>query len=121
MRKKILIVEDDRSVCDLLCHVLESKGYGVSAANTGIDALKNLKKSVPDLIILDILLPDISGWDVLKSLKHAAKHKEVPVLICTDKDTMVDVERAMSMGARGYITKPFDIDKVVGKIVAIFG
>ncbi|MEW6041708.1 MAG: response regulator [Elusimicrobiota bacterium] len=119
MTKKILIIEDDRPLAELLSHVLEMKGYNVLSASNGNDALKIIKKNTPDLIILDILLPDISGWDVLKALKHHTKTSSIPVLMCTDKNMMVDVERALSMGARGYITKPFDIDKVVDKIVAL--
>jgi len=118
MAKKILIVEDDRAICDLLSHVLEMKGFEVLVANTGNDALKIIKKTTPDIAILDINLPDITGWDVLKSMRHNPKCSKVPVLMCTNKNTMIDIEQAMSLGAKGYITKPFDIDKIIDKIIA---
>ena len=74
-----------------------------------------------DLIILDVVLPDISGWELLTTIKQSSELKEIPVLMCTEKNLVKDVEQALSCGAVGYIIKPFDIERVIKKVGDIIG
>lgn len=118
MKYKILIVDDDRSVSDLLSHLFEGKGFETIVARNGRDALKRAKASLPNIIILDVVLPDFDGWSILRTLKHDPATKEIPVLMCTIKKLMGDIEQSVTLGAAGYIIKPFDIDRVIEKVFA---
>ncbi|MDI6640892.1 MAG: response regulator [Elusimicrobiota bacterium] len=119
MAKKILLIEDDRSVCELLSHILNGKGYQTIIAFTGKDGLKICKNVAPNLIILDVLLPDINGFEVLKAVKSNEETKSIPVLMLTEKNLLGDVEHAISLGANGYITKPFDIQRLLEKVAEL--
>ena len=116
MVNKILLIEDDRTVCELLSHVLNGNGYQTIVALTGEDGLRLCRTEAPNLIILDVLLPDINGFEVLKAIKSNTNTKSIPVLMLTEKNLLGDVEHAISLGADGYITKPFDIQRVLAKV-----
>lgn len=116
MVKKILIVEDERNVCELLSYILQGNGYDTTIALTGKDGLRLSREELPDGIILDVLLPDINGFEVLKALKSNEETKSIPVLMLTEKNLIGDVEKAVSLGANGYITKPFDIERLLEKV-----
>ncbi|MBU2568377.1 MAG: response regulator [Elusimicrobia bacterium] len=121
MGKKILIIDDDRSICSLLSHLLDNKGYDTAVSHSATDGLKKIKSELPHLVILDVMLPDLLGWDVLKTMRQGDTTKDIPVLMCTEKNLMDDVEKAMESGAQGYITKPFEIDRVIEKISRTIG
>ena len=121
MGKKILIIDDDRSICSLLSHLLGNKGYDTSVSYNARDGLEKVKFEPPHLVILDILLPDLLGWDVLRVMREGDNTKNIPVLVCTEKNRMEDVEKAIEFGAHGYITKPFEIDRVIEKISRTIG
>jgi len=111
--EKILIVDDDFHILTLLTHVLESDGYAVRAARNGVEALKSLQTDAPDLVILDVNMPQVDGWNVLSAMRSADTTKMIPVLMCTNKDMVGDVERAELLGATDYLPKPFQVDRLL--------
>lgn len=115
-KKKILVVDDEQNIVDLLTIVLKGEGYDVLSAGNGVDALKKAQKETPDLVILDVNMPQLDGWNVLSSLRASESTRAVPVLMCTNKDLVSDVERAEVLGATGYIAKPFEIERVLKKV-----
>ncbi len=110
-KAKILIIDDDELICWSLAKVLEKEGYQVAMLHQGKDVFDSVCTSAPDLILLDLMLPDIPGLSILKSLKE--KQCQVPVLVITamtDVDTAVE---AMKLGAQDYLSKPFNMEEVV--------
>jgi DNA-binding response OmpR family regulator len=121
MAKKILIVDDERSICKLLAQVLGDKGYETHSAHSGAEAFDMIKKLAPDLLILDVMLPDTTGWQILKTLQASDETKKIPALMLTQKNLIGDVELAIDLGAQGYLVKPFDIERVLKKVSEILG
>lgn len=107
MAKKILFVEDDRALQKALGEALKNEGYEMISAFTGEDGLKMAEKEKPDLILLDLILPKMYGLDVLKKLKENFQTKEIPVVILTNVEKIEDVEKAIEMGAKGYLIKTY--------------
>jgi DNA-binding response OmpR family regulator len=115
-KTKILVIEDDRAVSELLTHILEGQNYEVSAAYDGIEGLNKVKSFEPELIILDINMPLMDGWQLLQALQSSPKTMSVPILMCTERTLMKEVEQALAMGASGYIMKPFSTERVLSKV-----
>jgi|YNPNPStandDraft_1061719.scaffolds.fasta_scaffold84368_2 DNA-binding response OmpR family regulator len=113
MVKKIVVVDDDRGICNLLSKVFTGEGYITECVYNGKDALKKIDEILPDLVILDIMLPDLNGYQVLELMKKSEKTKNVKVVMLTQKDLLKDVEQAMTLGADNYIVKPFDINRIL--------
>lgn len=115
-KKKILIVEDDMGLQKILREKLEQLGLAVTSADNGQGALNSVKESVPDLILLDIMLPGgMNGFDVMEQLKKHEIYKSIPVIVLTNLDT--EQKTALDIGAIDYIVKPnTSIDDVVLKI-----
>ena len=108
--KKILIVEDDIYIGNMVEEALRKKGYGVSRAYSGTEALLVLKSSVPDLILLDLMLPGLSGEALLPKIKS------IPVIVLSAKTDITGKVELLSGGAVDYITKPFDIRELLARI-----
>ncbi|MCL2456830.1 MAG: diguanylate cyclase [Defluviitaleaceae bacterium] len=102
----ILIVDDERANIDVLSHMLKSD-YKISIAKSGAQALERAKRDEPDLILLDIIMPDMSGFDVLSELKETENTNAIPVICITGLDSVEHEEKGFSLGAVDYITKPF--------------
>lgn len=115
-KKKILVIEDDRAVAELLIHMFDEHGFEAEAAYNGIEGLERVKNTAPDLILLDIGIPLVDGWTLLETLKSSPKTSLIPVLMCTERSLMKEVEKAFSAGAAGYITKPFVVERVLAKV-----
>ncbi|MCY6484116.1 response regulator transcription factor [Clostridium aestuarii] len=113
MHNSILIVEDDDSIRDILLYSLKNEGYSVKEASNGADGLKLVKHEKIDLIILDLMLPDISGFDICKKISIEYK---IPIIMLTAKNDIVDKVLGLELGADDYITKPFDIREVIARI-----
>ena len=107
MQKKILIVEDEESLLKLESILLTTKGYLVQGATTGLAALEAVAAEVPDLILLDIMLPELDGFEVCDQIKKNPATKNIPIILLTARKTPEDVSRGEEVGADQYITKPF--------------
>lgn len=115
-KKTILIVDDDVSVRTMLGMLFQSQDYEVLEASSGDQGVRMAVEKLPDAIILDVMLPQISGFEVLRVLRSDPKLAKTPIVMCTARDTLDDVERCLSSGANDYIQKPFDLKNVLGKI-----
>lgn len=113
---KILLVDDERRIIEVLEAYLVREGYEIHSADNGIDALKKVKTHNPDLIILDLMLPDISGEEVCRLVR---KESDVPILMLTAKSAEDDRINGIVMGADDYLTKPFSPREVVVRVQAI--
>ena len=112
----ILIVEDDTDICDFLQELLGDEGYEVQTANDGASALRIVGKSKPDLVLLDLILPKISGETVCRQLKK--KFADLPILIISARGDKSDIVRGLELGADDYITKPFVEEELLARIKA---
>lgn len=110
--KKILIVDDEQDIVESLKFVLELAGYSCFCAFNGEDGLKMVKEIVPDLIILDVMMPKINGFKISRLLKFDKKYKDIPIIMLTARSQAEDKLIGEETGVDEYITKPFDLDNV---------
>ena len=120
VRRNILIVEDEQDVIDLLAiHFLRDTNYTISTANNGVAALEKARSQSPCIIILDLMLPQMSGLEVCKHLKGDRVTREIPILIVTAKADEADRVAGFELGADDYVTKPFSPREVVLRVKAL--
>ncbi len=115
-RKKILVIDDEKDILKLLEYNFKKEGYDVLTAGTGEEGLKTTLASLPDLIILDLMLPQIDGLEVCKILKSNAKTKAIPVLMLTAKGSDTDEVVGLEVGADDYVAKPFNIPVLTARV-----
>ncbi|MFC1514410.1 response regulator [Candidatus Omnitrophota bacterium] len=116
-KRKVLIVDDEKVFCQMVKLNLEETGqYQVRAETSGIEAFAAVKEFVPDVILLDISMPDINGIDVLAELKRDEVTKSIPVIMVTGKHDQFDRRKTLELGAYEYITKPLDSYMIVRQI-----
>ncbi|MGD0918523.1 MAG: response regulator [Thermodesulfobacteriota bacterium] len=118
--KKILIVDDEVDLVETVRFPLEMEGFNVLVSYNGEDALSQARKERPDLILLDLMLPKLDGYKVCRLLKFDERYKNIPILMLTAKTQEKDKALGMETGANEYITKPFDLDKLVEKVKGYF-
>ncbi len=111
--KKILVIEDESDARRMLSLALKSSGYVVFGAENGEEGLKIFKEEKPDLVILDVVMPIMDGWEVLKRIKAGFKSKRVPVIMVTGKTEDADKVKGYTYGADFYVTKPYNIQKLL--------
>lgn len=111
-KARLLIVEDDVDISNMLRIYFTSQGYDVDIAPRGSDALEKTRQVMPHLLILDIMLPDIDGYEVCRVLRTNTRTSHIPVLFLTQKDERSDKLKGLELGADDYITKPFDIEEL---------
>lgn len=116
MQYKILIVDDDENICELLRLYLQKDGFETIVANDGEQAVEYASKYSPDLILLDIMLPKLDGWQVCREIR---KKSNVPIIMITAKSETFDKVLGLELGADDYIVKPFDTKEVIARIKAI--
>lgn len=116
---KILIVEDEKDVMELIRYNLNRDGYGTDTALTGQQALDKAIDNKPDLILLDLMLPEIDGLEVCYNLKENVMTEAIPVVMLTAKGTEADIAKGLEMGADDYITKPFSPRILIERIKAV--
>lgn len=122
MKKKILIVEDEEIMLDLLQRKLVNNGYEISIARNGEDGLKMIKETKPDLILLDIIMPKMSGMEVLEGMQKDKEVKSIPVIIISNSGQPVELDRAKKLGVKDWLIKTeFDPQEVVDKVVRQIG
>jgi two-component system, OmpR family, response regulator len=114
--KKILVVDDEKKIVDIIRAYLEKEGYHVIPAFDGKMALSLAQNQHPDLIVLDLMLPETSGWDVCRAIR---KTSDIPIIMLTARDEITDKIVGLEMGADDYITKPFDAKELVSRIRAV--
>jgi DNA-binding response OmpR family regulator len=116
LKYKILIVDDDVNICELLRLYLEKEGYETIVANDGKTAVDLALKHTPDLILLDIMLPQLDGWQVCREIR---KFLETPIIMITAKGEVFDKILGLELGADDYVTKPFDTKEIVARVKAV--
>lgn len=114
---KILIVEDDAGISDFVIPELEHEGYETCLAVTGRDALETFEKEKPDLILLDVMLPELNGLEVLRRIRAVST---VPIILETARGETVDRINGLNLGADDYLPKPFEIEELLARINALF-
>ena len=119
--KKILIVDDEQDIVESLKFVLEASDYVCYCAYNGEDGLKLAKELVPDLMILDVMMPKINGYKISRLLKYDAKYKDIPILMVTARSQEEDKLIGEETGVNEYITKPFDLNEVLQKVKQYLG
>ena len=120
-KKTILLADDDKSLVELLGFRLETDGFKVIPAYDGAKALELARKKKPDLIILDIMMPMLNGYEVCMMLKEEEKTKNIPIIMLTAKSQPRDKLDGLKSGAIYYITKPYNSDYLMGKIYTALG
>ena len=115
-QNKILVVDDDKNICELLRLYLEKEGYAVTLAFDGREGLDAFAKNNPDLILLDVMMPNMDGWQVCREIR---KTSECHIIMITAKGETIDKVLGLELGADDYVVKPFDSKEVVARIKAI--
>ncbi len=118
-KKKILIVEDDRDISELIAYNLQREGYEIACLYDGSQAVDFVHKRKPELIILDLMLPEVDGIEICRTLKSDAATKHIPIVMLTAKSEEADVVVGLQMGADDYIPKPFSPRVLVARIKAL--
>lgn len=116
--KKIFIVEDDEEIAGLLEFNLLKQGYAVARAAGGREALNRLREEKPDLILLDLMLPELDGYEVCRTLRAWDDYKKIPVIMLTAKSEELDVVLGLELGADDYVIKPFSVRELLSRIKA---
>jgi len=118
---KILVVDDEQDVLDVLRLVLAKSGYEVLTATSGMEGLTQAESQLPDLIVLDIMMQQMDGWEVLKLLKLDERTSSIPVVILSARVEPKDMIRGLQEGAIDYVTKPFAVREILSKVAALLG
>ncbi|WP_270164699.1 response regulator transcription factor [Paenibacillus sp. SYP-B4298] len=113
--KKLLLIEDEEAIADILSYALRKEGYTVRSASTGAAGLRLLEQYQPDLLLLDVMLPDMDGFDICR---RVASEHAIPIIMLTARDELIDKIVGLELGADDYMTKPFDIREVAARIKA---
>ena len=119
MAKKILIVDDEKDFIDTLAERLTAKGFKIIEAFNGKDGLEKAHTEKPDMILLDVTMPEMDGFDVCRKLKIDENYKNIPIIMLTAKFQPNDVEFGKEMGADAYLTKPLELETLSHKIEAL--
>jgi DNA-binding response OmpR family regulator len=119
MSKEILIVEDEPGVMAAIRFLMEQQGYRVRVAASGEDALDLIFKNKPDLVLLDIMLPGMSGWEVCENIRIKPDYRTVKIVFLTARRDEAEIARGLALGADAYITKPFNNDYLTAKVKAL--
>jgi two-component system phosphate regulon response regulator PhoB len=115
----ILIIEDERALVEVLTYNLRKEGFDVNSATDGQDGLRRAQTTLPDLIVLDLMLPVIEGLEVCRVLKSGARTRDIPLLMLTARSEEVDEIVGFQMGADDYVTKPFKIKPLIQRVKAL--
>lgn len=119
MKKKILIVDDEPNIVMSLEYAFKKKGFEVYIARDGSEALEILKTAIPDVVLLDIMMPNVDGYQTLNYIKNIASLDTTKVVFLTAKNKASDIEKGMKLGADKYLIKPFSIKKIVSEIMEL--
>jgi len=115
-RQTILVVDDQREILDLTTMVLAGAGYEVRTAQSGGEALNHVGREAVDLVLLDINMPEMDGWETLRLLRADEELERLPVVMFSVKGEVSDQVQSLKEGASGYVTKPFEVDELIDRI-----
>jgi len=118
--KKILIADDNQNIRDALTYLLEDEGYELLLAKDGAETLQKVRDLRPDLLFLDVMMPEINGYDVCRTIKTDPLLKNTYVIMLTAKGQVAEQERGKEVGANEYIVKPFSPMEILAKVKSIF-
>src|SRR3954454_21403067 len=118
-RLRILIIEDERDLTDVLVYNLQREGYETTVAHDGQEGLRKAQTLLPDLILLDMMLPVLSGTEVCRALRAAERTRDIPILILSARAEETDQVVGFSLGADDYVTKPFSVRVLMERIKAL--
>lgn len=117
MKQRIIIVEDENFMASLMTSVLEKAGFSVELATDGEEGLQKIEKTLPDLILLDLVLPGINGFELLEKLKKEKRTEKIPVIIVSNLGTPDEIQKGLKAGANAFLTKTHILPKdLVGKV-----
>ena len=116
---KIWCIEDDLNINNLITYALTSQGFAAQGFGCYSEFCESLKTDTPDLVMLDIMLPDTDGLTILKKLKEDSSHSDIPVIMLTAKSSEIDIVKALDAGAEDYITKPFGVLEMTSRVKAV--
>jgi len=114
--KKILIVDDEPTILMALEYAFKKQNYEVFIARDGSEAIEIVKNKIPDIVLLDIMMPKVDGYQTLKDIKENENLKNIKVVFLTAKSKKSDIEKGFSLGVDNYFTKPFSIKKIISEI-----
>ncbi|MBW1975980.1 MAG: response regulator transcription factor [Deltaproteobacteria bacterium] len=117
--KRILVIEDETDILEVVRYNLAREGYKVRCARNGLDGLRVAQTELPDLIMLDLMLPEMDGLDICRSLKADRKTEDIPIIMLTAKTEETDIVLGLELGADDYITKPFSPRVLIARIKAV--
>jgi two-component system, OmpR family, response regulator len=117
IKRRILVVDDEDNLRTMLVAALKFEGYDVAAAPNGREGLRSVKESKPDLIVLDVMMPELDGFGMLKRLRETGDR--TPVVFLTAKDTSADAVEGLGLGADDYLSKPFALEELVARVEAV--
>ena len=115
-KQTIMIVDDDRNIAELIRRLLEKEGYSTTLYGRGDEAVRAFMQETPDLVLLDIMLPGMDGWQVCRAMRQ---HSPVPIIMLSAKDETLDKVLGLELGADDYITKPFDNTELIARVKAV--
>ncbi len=119
---QVIYIEDEPEMVDLVSLILNRKGFTVKGANGGREGLDLIKKELPDLVLLDLMMPDVDGWDVYQQMKADEKTRKIPVIIITAKAQSIDKVLGLHIAkVEAYISKPFTPQELLDSVDKIFG
>ena len=116
MTQKILVVDDEESLAEFVCRALRQQGYKTVCAFDGDSALSLIYEELPDLVILDLMLPLMDGWEICRRVKSDTETKHIPILMLTARSSAEDVVQGLDLGADDYMRKPFPLDELLARV-----
>ena len=115
-RKKILIADDNQNIRDALTYLLEDEGYEIELAKDGAETIRLIRKQQPDILFLDIMMPEMNGYDVCRTIRSDQALKDIYIIMLTAKGQVAEQERGMDVGANEYIVKPFSPMEILSRV-----
>lgn len=122
MAKKILIVEDEEIMQGLLKRKLAHEGYDIAIASNGLEGLEKIKKDKPDLVLLDIIMPEMGGFEMMEEMSKNKEMKDIPIIVISNSGQPIELDRAKKLGAQDWLVKTeFDPQEVLDKVLKQIG
>jgi len=119
VRKKILVVDDDAELVELLCFNLRKAGFNLTTASNGVEALKRVSASVPDLILLDLMMPELDGFGLCEILRRNTATAGIPIIMLTALSSELGRLEGLDSGATDYVTKPFSLKDLISRVESL--